>query len=94
MWVAANDRDEVWRLDPRTLKVTARVAVGSAPSTLAADGRRVWVANEAGQTISAIDTSTNHVVQTISVGGEPKQLAVGHGYVWVGLADPTPSSTP
>ena len=54
-------KDTVARIDPRTNKVSAVVAVGASPVVAAAGGHSVWVYNQGDSTISEIDARTNRV---------------------------------
>jgi YVTN family beta-propeller protein len=71
------------RLDPATLKVTARVGVGRGPQAVAVGAGSLWVANTIDGTVSRVDPRRNAVVRTIPVGSMPIDLAVGVGAVWV-----------
>jgi len=65
-------------LDIATNTVTATIAVGSDPVSVAVspDGKFVYVANEDSNTISVIATATNTVTATIGVGLAPLGVAV------------------
>jgi len=74
------------RLNPRTLRVVARVKVGLGPSNaaIASDGS-VFVPNADG-TVSRIDPARNKVVATFKVGPRPYPAASAFGDVWVPLS--------
>jgi YVTN family beta-propeller protein len=80
---ATIDANAVALVDPVRGVLTAQVAVGAAPSQLAAGDHAVWVTNEDDQTVSRIDEATRTVRQTITVGSGPRAIAVGEGGVWV-----------
>jgi YVTN family beta-propeller protein len=73
----------VWRIDPSTGRVTARIAVGAGPVSVAGTPDAVWAANYLDDTVSRIDPSTNRTVVTIPVGGGPTAIATAAGGVWV-----------
>ncbi len=66
-------------VDTATNSQVAQISVGSEPRGLAAaaDGSRIYVANNGSGTVSVIDTATNEVIgEPIAVGSQPGQLAV------------------
>jgi YVTN family beta-propeller protein len=75
-------------IDPGTTRLVADIPVGTAPTSVAAGDRAVWVTNTADQTVERIDTRTRSVRQTVRVGDGPSGIAFGAGAVWVanGLA--------
>jgi streptogramin lyase len=85
------------RIDPRTGKSTARIAVGYEPLGIAADDTAVWVTNGPGcgdagpcgsrnfpqqNSVMRIDPRTNRVVANIRV-LQPYAVTLGFGSVWV-----------
>jgi YVTN family beta-propeller protein len=77
------DPGSVWRIDPTTGAVTARIGVGAGAVRVAATTDAVWVANYRDDTVSRIDPDTNRVVATIPVGAGPTAIATTPGSVWV-----------
>jgi YVTN family beta-propeller protein len=77
------DPGSVWRIDPTTGAVTARVEVGAGAVQVAAADDAVWVANYRDDTVSRIDLGSNRVVATIAVGAGPTAIATMPGAVWV-----------
>jgi serine/threonine-protein kinase len=59
--------DTLARIDPKTNRVSAVVAVGAHPVVAAAAGHSVWVYNRDGASISEVDARTNRVVKTSPV---------------------------
>jgi hypothetical protein len=55
LWVAMGGDNQVVQFDPRRRVVIARIAVGTDPSIIAAEGSHVWTYNAGRQTISRID---------------------------------------
>ena len=54
IWVAVTGSASVWKINPSTLTVTAKVTVGSQPLGLAFDGTNIWVANSGAAGVSKI----------------------------------------
>ena len=67
--------DSLVRIDPRTNRVVARVAVGSDPRALAADANGVWVANHDG-TVWRVNAHTDRVISRSPAYGAPADLAI------------------
>jgi len=83
IWVAAADGDAVWRIDPATQKVTAKVEVGDTPLRVAYDGKLVWATVFSADRVVAIDPASNQVVTTVTLTGEPEGVAFGFDSTWV-----------
>jgi peptide/nickel transport system substrate-binding protein len=75
--------DAVGAIGPTGAAIRAVVALGTAPSVLAAGDGAVWVADSNAGTVSRIDPSTRAVVETIPVGSSPSGIAVAPGAVWI-----------
>ena len=82
VWVTTWDGFVV-RVDPRTRKVVARVAVGEAPLAAQSGFGSVWVTNSADGTVTRVDPEDNSILATIPVGPVPFQLAAAGGGMWV-----------
>jgi DNA-binding beta-propeller fold protein YncE len=87
VWVSLTDfghgdAGRVWRLDPRTRRVIARLRVGRLPSAMAMEGDSVWLVNAGDDTIARIDAQTNRV-QTHEVTSEPGGLVAAAGSIWL-----------
>lgn len=72
----------VARVDPHTLRVTARVNVKPGAAGVRAGSGSVWVTNPGLDVVQQIDPRRNAVVRTTNVGDGPLFLAVGAGGVW------------
>ena len=87
VWISSNDivADQygVFRIDPATGTVVARIRLRLGAQGVGAGEGAVWVANPLGDTVSQIEASTNRVVRTIRVGKDPIAVATGEGAVWV-----------
>ena len=94
VWVASLLADEVWRLDPFTERLVARVRVGGPVSGIAVGGGAAWVTSARARTVYRIDLGTNRVVARIPTEGAPGPLAVGAGGVYVASRAPAPLIPP
>ena len=72
----------VARVNPRTLRVVARIPVRAGAAAVRAGAGGVWVTNPLRGVVQRIDSRTNRVVATIKVPGEPRFFDVGEGGVW------------
>jgi streptogramin lyase len=70
IWVTAYFDDEVVRVDPQTMTITAQVPTGRSPDSIVYDGRSLWVALQNGHAVQRIDPARNAVVQTVRVGSK------------------------
>ena len=90
IWVANRGDDSVWRIDPHSRAVAAKVAVGDRPSVVRTGPGGVWVLNSGDSTITRIDPSSNQPVGApISLGKQLNDLVVTQDAVWVSAADGT-----
>lgn len=86
VWVSNKPKNSVTRMDVKTNKVAATIAVGQKPcSGIAAGFGSIWVPNCGDNTLSRIDMKTNEVVATIPVGPANSEggIATGAGSVWM-----------
>lgn len=86
VWISNEPKDNVARLDPRTNRVAALIAVGKEPgSGLAAGFGSLWVPNCGDSTLSRVDLETGKVTATVPMtfAGSEGGIAVGAGSVWV-----------
>jgi len=89
VWVASRpSRDgkqvpgELLRMDPATLTVTGRVALGSGPCDMAVAGGALWVAHDGEGSLFQIDPGAMTVVRRLKLGKEVTRLAVASGALW------------
>jgi hypothetical protein len=77
----------VTRVDARTNRVVARVAVGRGPGAIATGNGAVWVANSRGLrpafSVTRIDMGSNRVTSTVRLRAQLSAVAVGGAYAWV-----------
>ena len=90
VWFSLVERSSVARVDPRTRSVLGTSPAGARPVNLApgADGRSVWVPDDAGDVVTRLDARTGAVMATVPVGAGPAVVDAGpDGRVWVTLYD-------
>jgi streptogramin lyase len=68
LWVPMHFEHEVLRVDPVTLRVTARISVGLSPVSIVAGAGSLWVALQYGRGVARIDPNSASVVATVAVG--------------------------
>jgi DNA-binding beta-propeller fold protein YncE len=83
LWVGAVGA--VYRIDPRTLRTTAKIDVGQDFATLAADGHGcIWAAEGTSAEVSCIDTHLNRVSRRLRLGlREPVAIAPWGHDLWI-----------
>jgi len=88
IWVTSSGESQIYRVDPNTLKVIARIKVPAKPRFTTVGEDSVWVLSQSDGSVSRIDPAHNKVVATIQPGarGEGGDIAYGGGYVWVSAA--------
>ena len=82
VWVTDRDGSRVFRVDPRSRRVSGRIRVGSEPDSLAVGAGGVWVTNTGSDSVSRIDPAGGTVDQTVRVGKMPEGLTIGGGAIW------------
>ena len=82
LWVAPSF-GRLTGLDPATGGPSGRrIDVGHSPTTMAADGRAVWLADRSAEVVTRIDARSG-VPHPIQVAGGPADIALGANAVWV-----------
>jgi YVTN family beta-propeller protein len=82
----------LWRVEPATNRVTAKIPLSFYPFGLAVGEGGVWTADSETDTLVRIDPATNRIAKRVPVGNAPLDVAVGFGSVWVAnFADGTVS---
>jgi len=85
LWVANCDGGEVYRIDPETAEVLAKIPAGMGPSgelNVVAGAGSIWAPDQTAGTISRINPATNAVVATVDVTPKTSYLAFGEGALW------------
>jgi YVTN family beta-propeller protein len=92
VWVGVPDPNRpvlaLWRVDPRTVRVTQTITLGSDNNYLASldvaiGAGSVWVTNYEAGTLTRVDPTSLDVIATIKIGSHPYGVTVGAGRVWV-----------
>jgi len=87
LWASNEDNSTLYRVDPQTLAVDARIVAGLSPRGVLANADGVWVADVHGGKVLRIDPETNDVAATVKLGldvsGGPSWFAEGYGSIWV-----------
>jgi DNA-binding winged helix-turn-helix (wHTH) protein len=82
VWVAHFWNDELWRLDPDTKQVVARIPVGQGAYDVKAGLGAIWVTSVDSRTITRVDPQTNSVSATFQLTFPAQKLAIGDDTVW------------
>jgi len=90
VWVASEQRDSVYALDPATGSIRTSIDVGgqgcNAPTSIAVNAAGVWVACSLSQRVIRIDPTQGAVVGTLPVAAAPIAVATAQdGSVWVAV---------
>ena len=72
----------VARVNPKSLRVVARIPVRENAAAVRVGYGAVWVTNPASNVVQKINPRTNRAVATTKVNGGPRFLDVGEGGVW------------
>ena len=96
LWAIASDSATVLRIDPRTRRVTDRVAISApagnprpSPIAVAASPRAIWVLNAGVATLTQIDPTTLSVAGTTPIGVDraPADVTATGSTAWVANRD-------
>lgn len=85
LWVADCDGGEVYRIDPQTAQVLARIPAGVGPSgemNVVAGAGAVWAPSQTAGKVARIDPATNTVAASIAVASDTSYMAFGFGALW------------
>jgi virginiamycin B lyase len=85
LWVANCDGGEIYRVDPRSTEILARIPAGMGPSgelNVVAGAGSIWAPDQTAGTIMRIDPDTNSVVATVDVTEAASYLAYGFDALW------------
>jgi YVTN family beta-propeller protein len=92
VWVGVPDPNRpllaLWRVDPRTVRVTQTITLGPSSNYLASldaaiGAGSIWVTNYDAGTLVRVDPHSLSVIKTIKIGSHPYGVTVGAGRVWV-----------
>ena len=85
LWVANCDGGEVWRIDPGSGEVLAKIPAGMGPSgelNVVAGAGSVWAPDQTKGSIARIDPETNTIIATIQATKATSYLAFGFDALW------------
>jgi DNA-binding beta-propeller fold protein YncE len=74
----------LWRVDPSTRRVVARIRLPRPADSIAVGAGAVWITGGGRPAIWRIDPARNRIDGRIDVGGTASGIAVGYGSLWVG----------
>jgi virginiamycin B lyase len=84
VWVTNYGSEFLWRIDPVTGAVAAKLNIGDAGAQgLGFDGSSLWVAIYNREEVLRIDPTNGRVQRRVVVGVKPRGLAIAAGSVWV-----------
>jgi YVTN family beta-propeller protein len=87
LWVLGDALDpRLWRLDDRTGKVQATIALPFPPRSAVVAAGAVWITDALHDTVVPIDVRSNRVLPAIAVGRGAAGVAAAAGAVWVANA--------
>ena len=86
LWAVGVD-NRIYRIDPRSARIVAKIPVATRVSTLAAGAEGVWFLNWTDHNVTRIDPATNRVAERIPIKTGDSGIAVGGGAVWVTSPD-------
>lgn len=85
LWVANCDGGEVYRIDPRSAAILARIPAGMGPSgelNVVAGAGSIWAPDQTAGAILRIDPATNRVIARVAVSPGTSYLAFGFDALW------------
>ncbi|MCU1260741.1 MAG: hypothetical protein JWO80_3626 [Bryobacterales bacterium] len=85
LWIPACGSGSLVRLDPKSLKETTKLAIGTAVVArgIAATADSVWVLTDTKTTLARIDPDQNQVVGEVRLPQGCKNLTFGEGALWL-----------
>jgi virginiamycin B lyase len=84
VWVTNYGSEFIWRIDPATGAVAAKLDIGDAGAQgVAFDGSSLWVALYNRGEALRIDPTNGHVQRLVAIGVKPRGLTIAGGSVWV-----------
>jgi streptogramin lyase len=70
-------------IDPARNTVAGSVPLPGSPSSLAGDGKTLWILNPGNKTLLRLDASRRKLVDTIGLGAAPNDVVAAAGEVWI-----------
>jgi virginiamycin B lyase len=82
IWMTSNSAGRVARIDPRTNRAVATIAVPSGSFCPIFFAGYVWITSTEHSLLTKINPKTNRVIARIAVGKNPRFLTAGAGSIW------------
>jgi YVTN family beta-propeller protein len=87
LWVLGDALDErMWRLDRRSGRVQATVALGFPPRSATVAGGAVWITDPLHDAVVPVDVASGRVLPAVAVGRGASGVVAAGGAVWVANA--------
>ena len=84
VWASNYRGNFLWRLDPATGAIAAKLDIGGGGAQgVAFDGSTLWVALYNAGEVVRVNPASGHVQRRIRIGEHPRGLAIAGGSVWV-----------
>jgi streptogramin lyase/predicted Ser/Thr protein kinase len=84
IWIVGDPNDRrLWRIDPRTRRIVATIALDFPPAKVAAGADGVWITDQLHDRVVELDPRTYRVVRSVPVARGPIGVTVSGGSVWV-----------
>ena len=83
LWLTSPTLDRLLQVNPGSLVVIRKIAVGERPVGVCFGAGSLWVANSNDGTVMRIDPANGRVLATIRVGGTPFDMTFAHHLAWV-----------
>ena len=87
VWATVKEAAMVYRIDPATDAVVAKIGAGAYAHGILIQPDAVWISNAHEETVTRIDPATNTVVLFVDGPGSGVGLAEGDGSVWASSRD-------
>ncbi|MEP6642263.1 MAG: hypothetical protein ABJB93_10195 [Gaiellales bacterium] len=91
VWVAMSFENLVYRIDPTTLAIQARIRTGRSPNNIVYGGGRLWIPQANDRSVAVINPHSNQVERIVPVGQQndstdgPLKIAWGNGELLASL---------
>jgi len=91
VWVAMTFENLVYRINPTTLAIQARIPTGRSPNNIVYGDGRLWIPQGNDRSIAVISPDSNRIVRTVRVGKQndgtdgPLKVAWGNGELLTSL---------
>jgi virginiamycin B lyase len=82
VWVAGIGTKTIYRYDPASARLLARIPIGTVAKRLTAVSGSLWVSSDSGQ-VTRIDMATNRITGGFQVSGSAPAVVAGLGSVWI-----------